>query len=119
LLKWCRKTRSSSARQVHVWPQAVVCVAETDFLIKNGSIMTAKQIAEALGRTEYAVMERSRYIGGVMRKSGKNHHNHKYSDWDVEMCRKLHDEGIGPKEISDKLDIGYDSVIDFICYRRR
>jgi len=94
-------------------------VAETDFLIENGSTMTAKQIADALGRTEYAVMERSRYIGGVMRKSGKNHHNHKYSDWDVEMCRKLHDEGLGPKEISDKLDIGYDSVIDFVCYRRR
>ena len=46
---------------------------ETDFLLSNGYTMTVKQIADALGRSEYAVRKKSSYLGGVMRKSGKNH----------------------------------------------
>ena len=53
------------------------------------------------------------------RKYGDSHHRVRYSDETVEQARQMHDNGIGPAEISRRTGIRRDTVNDWIYYRTR
>ncbi|NOF88419.1 hypothetical protein [Vibrio cholerae] len=93
--------------------------AENLFLAKHAQDMSSDEIAEKLGRTKQAVNSKAENLGISMRKHGEKHHLAKVSNHDVELCRQLHDEGVKPCEIAEKMELGYTYVQWILNYRIR
>ncbi|MGL4193211.1 MAG: hypothetical protein ACRCRU_11750 [Vibrio sp.] len=92
---------------------------EVLFLTKNASLMSADEISAKLDRTAQAVQRKAGKLGVSLRKYGEKHHLAKVSDHDVELCRALHDEGVKPFQIAEKMGLGYSYVQWILNYRIR
>ncbi|RBM46235.1 hypothetical protein DLR66_04860 [Vibrio paracholerae] len=92
---------------------------ENLFLAKHAKEMSSDEIAEKLGRTTDAVKSKAERLGICMKKYGEKHHLAKVSNHDVELCRQLHDEGVRPCEIAEKMELGYTYVQWILNYRIR
>jgi hypothetical protein len=54
-----------------------------------------------------------------VRRVGENHHNAKYTDREVELVRKLHEEGLGYRRLSAKMDMPIRTIRSILDYSRR
>jgi len=93
---------------------------EIKFMKDNRQRLTQEEIARHLGRTREAVCTAMRKRGINPGKPRGEHHPHaKYSDYDVDLCRKLADEGLIATEIAEKMDVVDSSTvwrwINFTC----
>jgi len=52
-------------------------------------------------------------------RRGENHPRATLTDGEVEMIRKLHEQGLGYKRIASKFECGVRTVRDIVSYRRR
>lgn len=50
---------------------------------------------------------------------GEDHHNAKISDEDVELMRKLWDEGLTGPEIAEKFEVNVNTVYGIVRYQSR
>lgn len=93
---------------------------EIKFMKDNRQKLTQKEIARHLGRTEEAVCTAMRKRGfGPGKPRGERHPHHKHSDYDVELCRKLSDEGLNATEIAEKMDVDLSTVFRWINFLSR
>jgi hypothetical protein len=53
------------------------------------------------------------------KRAGENHHNARYTDREVELVRRLHEEGMGYRRLSRKMDMPIRTIRDILAYRRR
>ena len=80
--------------------------------------MTARAIADELGRTAVAVRGMLRKMGVDMRKRGEAHQRTKYSDERVKELRELHGTGRwSPRELAKKFAMPLGTV-QAIVYRQ-
>lgn len=116
VISYCYRRRVSLAvsRILAPWTDK-----EITFLRKNAEKMTQAQMAEALGRTRGSVEQKCYKLGISTQRYGESHHSARYSDEDVELCRQLFDAGVSRKEICEKMEISYDTVVDILLYRFR
>lgn len=49
----------------------------------------------------------------------KKHHKAKADPQTVELARKMHESGIGPKEISERLNVPKFTIYDWVYYKTR
>ncbi len=85
---------------------------EIKFMKDNRQRLTQEEIARHLGRTREAVCTAMRKRGINPGKPRGQHHPHvKYSDYDVDLCRKLADEGLNTTEIAEKMDVVDSSTV--------
>jgi hypothetical protein len=54
-----------------------------------------------------------------LKRVGENHHNAKYTDREVELVRQLHEQGLGYRRLSDKMEMPIRTIRDILAYRRR
>lgn len=92
-----------------------------DFVIRsNAKTKNAAQIADMLpGRTKGSVKRRAAVLKVSIKRNGERHYLSKYSDDDIEMCRKLHDAGMKPITIAEKMEMSYSYVRKIVCYATR
>lgn len=50
---------------------------------------------------------------------GDDHHNAKLSDEDVELIRRLFEEGLRPPEIAEKFETSVNTIYGIVKYRSR
>lgn len=91
---------------------------EKQFVIKNAPFMTKVQMAKVLNRTEISIQSFCQYHKIRLAKTGQYHHSSRISDEDVEMCRKLHEEGVPVRDIAEKMEINRHLVHSIVYYRR-
>lgn len=78
-----------------------------------------QDIAKRLGRSQKAVQQKA-FVEGVNPSNiGECNRNTKHSDHDVELCRALHEDGVKPKFISEKMEIPVATVYRIVYYRTR
>ncbi|WP_375751575.1 hypothetical protein [Vibrio sp. HN007] len=92
---------------------------EVKFLKRNAQLLTAKQIANKLTRTEVSVKSKARKLGICLQKHGENHPLAKVSNHDVELCRQLEEAGLRPYQIAEKMEMDYSHVQCILKYRTR
>lgn len=93
--------------------------SEDAVIRREGGGKTAAQIGLMLGRTTNAVHQRAYRLKVSLQKCGDADYRTKYSDAVVEQARRLHEEGIGPAEISQRLGVPYASIKQFMYYAGR
>lgn len=54
-----------------------------------------------------------------MSYAGERHHKAKVPFSDIELMRQLHDEGVPAKEIAEKFEQKYFTVLQWLSYRTR
>lgn len=58
-------------------------------------------------------------IGESGNRVGEDHHLAKLTNWEVEMVRQLHDEGMTYRDIAEKMEVS-ESLVGKICrYQKR
>lgn len=77
------------------------------------------EIAQRLNRTPAAVQARARYLRISLLKHGERHHCAKYSDYLVELSRRMHAEGLKPNAIARVLDVPVGAIKSYVYYRTR
>ncbi|PSW24527.1 hypothetical protein C9I94_10855 [Photobacterium swingsii] len=104
---------------------------EDAVIINNAGILSTKEIADivtAIGRriasistikNRVARINKSRVEKISLRRKGELYPHAKGSDYDVELCRSLYDEGIMPKEISEKMGMTRSHVSAIVYYHSR
>lgn len=81
--------------------------------------MGQKEVAALLGRTRRSVSCKAMKHGISFPFTGMCNHRAKYSDEDVELCRQLFEVGVSRKDIAEKMEIPYQTVVDILLYRTR
>uniref|UniRef100_UPI0040486268 hypothetical protein n=1 Tax=Shewanella baltica TaxID=62322 RepID=UPI0040486268 len=66
---------------------------------------TSEAIAQILGRTEHSVKGKAYSLGINFMKVGEHSPLAKHSNHDIELCRQLHEEGLRPFQIAEKMEI--------------
>ncbi|MCS6204010.1 hypothetical protein [Shewanella baltica] len=66
---------------------------------------TAFEVGELLGRSEASVKGKALQLGVYFMKVGENSPLAKHSNHDIELCRQLHEEGLRPFQIAEKMEI--------------
>ena len=99
-------------------------VYEDRVLFRLAEIKTAKELGELLNRTEAAVFSHLQYLRKkgfevYLMKFGFNNHSTKHDAHTVELCRQLHDEGLPPRVIAEKLELREATVEDWCYYKCR
>lgn len=79
--------------------------SELEVLRQHAEAHTGQQIANMLGRSRGVVLSKLRAMGLNSIKRGDKHYKVKHSDHDVELCRKLYDEGVSPVVIAEKMEM--------------
>ncbi|OWF73535.1 hypothetical protein B4902_08520 [Yersinia frederiksenii] len=92
---------------------------ELSYLRENVEITRHQAIADHLGRTLRSAQIKALKEGFVPRNIGERHYRAKYSDHDVELCRELHEQGIGTKVIAEKMEMPVSTVEAIVYYRVR
>lgn len=69
--------------------------------------------------TKSGIKSRANRLGLSLRRNGELYPFSRISDHDVELCRGLHEEGLGPTEIAEKMELKLTHVHSIIYYRRR
>lgn len=77
------------------------------------------EIARRLGRTPAAVKARARILKISLLLHGEKHPAAKYSDYQVELARRMYDEGLRPRAISRVLDVPESTIGSFVRYQHR
>ena len=77
------------------------------------------EIASRLGRTPAAVKARAKHLRVCLIVRGEKHPNAKYSDYQVELARRMYDEGLRPRAISRVLDVPEGAIGSFVYYKAR
>jgi uncharacterized iron-regulated protein len=54
-----------------------------------------------------------------VKRVGENHHNARYTDHEVELLRQLHEQGLGYRRLSAKMEMPIRTIRDILAYRRR
>lgn len=93
--------------------------AEDRVLVDMARTSSAAQIGQALGRSVDSVTHRCRAMGVSLTKSGENHPQFRHSDAAVEMARRLHESGHGPKWIAGQLGMPLSTVKSVVYYQHR
>ena len=77
------------------------------------------EIASRIGRTREAVKTRARTLKISLLLHGEKHPAAKYSDYQVELARRMYDEGLKPRAISRVLDMPESTIGSFVRYQHR
>jgi len=105
----------SRCNKLGIFRQKRYSLAEVDFIRKNHSRLSTKEIAKKLGRSHDAIYRKIRSMGfykGFL--NGDRHPQSKLTDDDVELIRQLKESGLSCKIIADKFDVSR-SQIERIC----
>lgn len=78
---------------------------ELEILRHHAASHTGQQIADMLGRSRKVVLNKLNAMGISSVKRGDRHYKVKHSDYDIELCRKLYDEGVSPVVIAEKMEM--------------
>ena len=93
---------------------------EEDKALKDcAKTATARQIGEAIGRTENAVRSRAHYLGVDMVKRGEAHWNARIDDLKAGMIGALVDAGYTTMEVSRVMGENHSTVSDIAEGRTR
>lgn len=97
---------------------------EDRILISNANRLSAKQLAKMMTRTTGAIYQRAHVLRSngytvSMAKTDESSHLTSHSDDLVELCRQLDDEGLGKKDIAEKLGVPYSTVTCWCRYDKR
>lgn len=92
---------------------------EDRILVDMARTCSATKIGQALGRSVDSVTHRCRGLGVSLTKSGENHSQCRHSDAVVEMARRLHESGHGPKWIAGELGMPLRTVKSVVYYQHR
>ncbi|HDL7014690.1 TPA: hypothetical protein PXN82_003834 [Yersinia enterocolitica] len=92
---------------------------ELDYLRENVGTTRHQAIADHLGRTLRSAQIKALKEGFGPSNIGERHYLAKYSDHDVELCRGLHEKGVGPKIIAEKMEMPVSTVEAIVYYRIR
>lgn len=92
---------------------------EDQFIANHAGKLSAQEIGNQLNRTYVSVKCRARRIGINLQRHGEHHHLAKTSNYDVELCRVLHEQNIKPQAIAEKMDISISLVRSVVYYRCR
>ncbi len=131
-----RITAAEIARIMKCSERAVKCLAQRNsislavkvkrwdsvdesFVRKNATTMSLNEIASHLGRTVDSVKAFAQAKNISLMKRGENHWAAKVSDEDVELCRRLHEDGMPVKLIARKMEMQWSHVRNIIYYRSR
>lgn len=85
---------------------------EEDFLWENCETMFAAEMGQHLNRSEQSVKKKCWAIGAPLQKK-------LYSDEDVRLCRELFAAGVSREDISEKLEVPYQRVVQWLLGRAR
>ena len=83
---------------------------EERYLVQQYNRQSLAQSAKVLNRTECSVTQKAIAMGITQVRRGENHPFSRYSDHDIALARTLAAEGITPKDISWKLEMGLAAV---------
>ncbi|WP_392433172.1 hypothetical protein ACF3VQ_01945 [Yersinia sp. HM-2024] len=92
---------------------------ELAYLREAATTIRYQDIAEHLGRTPKAVQQKAFTEGINPSNIGERNRNARYSDYDVELCRALYDEGVKPAIIAEKMEVPVAYVYKVTHYRSR
>ncbi|MEN0581593.1 AsnC family protein [Phytobacter palmae] len=91
---------------------------EDDFIRRNASTMTAKEIATHLpGRSAQNVYRRAFLLGVSLAKCGNAHWSTTCPDEDAALIRALRDDGMRPSVIAEKFEVSR-QMISWVYHRR-
>lgn len=84
---------------------------ELAFIRRNAQLLTYKQMAQHLGRTESSVASIAHAKGiGAGTPQGEHHPCCKATDHEVELARHLYEEGMAQREIAEKMEVNQSTV---------
>jgi hypothetical protein len=92
---------------------------DTKTLKKMAGKHHPQEIADALGRTLPAVKGKARKLSLCLIVYGEKHTSARYSNHEVERCRRLHEQGWGPSKISKTYGYGIHTVKAWIYFAVR
>lgn len=87
---------------------------ELKILREHAATHTGQQIADMLGRSRKVVLNKLSSMGLGAIKRGDNHYNVKHSDHDIELCRRLHEEGLSARVIAEKMEMSRNYVYKIV-----
>ena len=91
---------------------------EDDFIRRNASTMTAKEIATQLpGRSAQNIYRRSQLLGVSLAKCGDAHWSTTCADEDVALICALRDDGMRPSLIAEKFEVSR-QMVSWVYHRR-
>lgn len=88
--------------------------AELQILRQHAATHTRQQIADMLGRSRKVVLNKLNAMGISVVKRGDRHYNVKHSDHDIELCRLLHQDGVPPGVIAEKMEMSRNYVYEIV-----
>ena len=88
--------------------------AELQILRQHAASHTGQQIADMIGRSRKVVLNKLNAMGINAVKRGDQHYNVKHSDHDIELCRLLHQEGVPPGVIAEKMEMSRNYVYKIV-----
>lgn len=87
---------------------------EDKYLKKNAKILTSKQIGAALGRSQKGVIARAMLLKVSLIKIGDHNPSRKYPTADIDLAMQLHEAGMKPRHIAEKLEIPVMSIKNYL-----
>lgn len=99
--------------------------SEDKVITDNAGLKSPEKIAElvtALGfrtATKSGIKARANRMGLSLRREGELYPFSTHSDHDVELCRQLHEAGVGPQEIAEKMEMKLSYVHSVVYLKSR
>lgn len=87
---------------------------ELQILRQHAASHTGQQIADMIGRSRRVVLNKLNAMGISAVKRGDRHYNVKHSDHDIELCRLLHQHGVSPGVIAEKMEMSRNYVYKIV-----
>lgn len=92
---------------------------EEKYLRENHQRLTIRQMAQHLGRSYDSTACKCYAMNLDCRLYANKNHHTVYSFEDVELCRDLFDEGLTIRQISEKMEVPYQRVCEWVNMRSR